>query len=73
MLLGFNEEIYRAAMMREGIEEGRAEGRAEVRKEAIVNLYMKGMALEEIHEQMDYPMEEIEAVVKELRENGAPS
>ena len=73
MLLGFNEEIYRAAMMREGIEEGRAEGRAEVRKEAIVNLYMREMAPEEIHELMDYPMEEIEAVVKALRENGAPS
>lgn len=67
MLLGFNEQIFRAAMMQEGIEEGRAEARAEVRKEAIVNLYMKGMPPEEIHDLMEYPIEEVELVVKSLQ------
>lgn len=56
-----------------GLAEARAEGCAEVRTEAIVNLYIKGMPPEEIHELMDYPKEEIELVVKSLQVNEAPS
>lgn len=45
---------------------GRAEGRAEERAEAIEQLLTKGKSPEEIHELMNYPMEEIKQVVESL-------
>ena len=50
----------------EGRLEGRAEGRLEGRADAIEKLLTKGKSSKEIHELMDYPMEEIERVEKRL-------
>ena len=50
----------------ENIDKGRAEGRLEGRADAIEKLLTKGKSPKEIHELMDYPMEEIERVEKLL-------
>ena len=42
-------------------------GRARERADAIERLLAKGKTAEEIHELMDYPMEEVELVVKSLQ------
>lgn len=59
LLSEFNEKVFKAGIRQEGIEEARAD--------AIERLLAKGKSPEEIHELMDYPMEEIELVVKSLQ------
>jgi hypothetical protein len=49
----------------EGRLEGRTEGRSEERSESIERLLRKGKSPEEIHELLDYPMEEIQKVERE--------
>jgi predicted transposase YdaD len=61
----------RAEGLSEGLSRGRSEGlssgRSEERSEAIERLLRKGKSPEEIHELLDYPMEEILRVEQEAR------
>ena len=59
--------LMRDQQMRdEGRLEGRAEGRDERDREMIGKLLRKGWSIEKIHEEMEYPMEQILDVNKEL-------
>jgi hypothetical protein len=50
----------------EGISRGRTEGRSEGRAESIERLLRKGKSPEEIHDLLDYPMEDILRVEREF-------
>jgi predicted transposase YdaD len=58
---GLNEGLSR------GRSEGLSRGRSEERSESIERLLRKGKSPEEIHELLDYPMEEILRVEREAR------
>jgi predicted transposase YdaD len=57
----------RAEGLTEGLSRGRSEGRTEGRAESIERLLRKGKTPEEIHELLDYPMEEILRVERDAR------
>jgi predicted transposase YdaD len=65
---------YTASVLERGLDQGRAEGRtegrteglAEGRAESIERLLRKGKSPEEVHDLLDYPMEEILRVEREV-------
>jgi predicted transposase YdaD len=56
----------RAEGRAEGLTEGISRGRSEGRAESIERLLRKGKSPEEIHDLLDYPMEDILRVEREL-------
>jgi predicted transposase YdaD len=62
-LTEYNEEVFVNGIR----EDGRADGRAEERTSSIRTLLRKGKSPAEIHDLLDYPMEEIVEVSKKLQ------
>jgi predicted transposase YdaD len=62
-LTEYNEEVFVNGIR----EDGRAEGRAEGHADSIRTLLRKGKTTTEIHDLLDYPMEEIVEVSKKLQ------
>jgi hypothetical protein len=56
----------RAEGLTEGLSEGMSEGLSRGRAESIERLLRKGKTPEEVHELLDYPMEEIQRVEREV-------
>jgi hypothetical protein len=70
-LTEYNEEVFvngiREDGRAEGFIDGRAEGLAAGRADSILTLLRKGKSPAEIHDLLDYPMEEIAEASKELQ------
>jgi predicted transposase YdaD len=63
----YNEEVFVNGMLEAGRIEGHQEGLKAGRAASILTLLRKGKSLAEIHDLLDYPMEEIAEVSKELQ------
>jgi nucleotide-binding universal stress UspA family protein len=66
LLTEYNAKHQRKLDRRDARAEGRAEGITEGRAESIERLLRKGKSPEEIHDLLDYPMEDILRVEREL-------
>jgi predicted transposase YdaD len=69
LLTEYNAKHQRKLDRRDARAEGRMQGRAEVTAEIIERMLRKGKTPEEIHDLLDYSMEEIEQVEQSRRVN----
>jgi predicted transposase YdaD len=63
-LTEYNEEVFVNGIREDGRAEGFIDGRAKERADSIRTLLRKGKTMTEIHDLLDYPMEEIVEVSK---------
>jgi predicted transposase YdaD len=66
-LTEYNEEVFVNGIREDGRAEGFEDGLAEGRADSIRTLLRKGKSPTEIHDLLDYPMEEIMEVSKKMQ------